>query len=74
MTPTIEYIFETSNTIEELLKTLSELLSKRTTYINGKCFTSINTEVLIERVEKLYSLGYTKEEIYENIMTMLLTR
>ena len=45
MTPTIEYIFETSNTIEELLKTLCELLNKRITYINGKCFTSINTEV-----------------------------
>ena len=74
MTPTIEYIFETSNTIEELLKTLCELLNKRITYINGKCFNSINTEVLIDKVEKLYSLGYTKEEIYENIMTMLLTR
>lgn len=72
--PTIEYLFLSSKTIDDLLKTLCILKSKGISYLNGKCFTSIDTEELIDMVERLYRLDFSKDEIYESVMNYLFTR
>lgn len=72
--PTIEYLFLSSKTIDDLLKTLCILKNKGISYLNGKCFTSIDTEELIDMVERLYRLDFSKDEIYESVMNYLFTR